>query len=57
MASIFWVCRVWLMADRGEMHDDPLVFAFRDKTSLALAAFVAVCFAGAVLLPSGILPF
>lgn len=54
---VFWVCRVWLMADRGEMHDDPLIFAFRDKTSLALAAFVGVCFAGAVMLPAGILPF
>lgn len=54
---VFWVCRVWLMADRGEMHDDPLIFAFRDKTSLALAAFVAICFAGAVMLPAGILPF
>jgi hypothetical protein len=30
---IFWLSRVWLLAHRGEMHDDPIVFALRDRTS------------------------
>ena len=33
---LFWVSRVWLVTHRGEMHDDPIVFAFRDPVSLWL---------------------
>ncbi|XAH23742.1 UbiA family prenyltransferase [Xylophilus sp. GW821-FHT01B05] len=32
---VFWVSWMWLRTVRGEMHDDPLVFAFKDKASLA----------------------
>ncbi|MBX3099967.1 MAG: UbiA family prenyltransferase [Salinibacterium sp.] len=42
---LFWVSRVWLIAHRGEMHDDPLVFAIRDKTSYLVGAFVVGAFA------------
>ena len=31
---LFWVSWVWLQAHRGQMHDDPLVFAVKDKASL-----------------------
>jgi 4-hydroxybenzoate polyprenyltransferase/phosphoglycolate phosphatase-like HAD superfamily hydrolase len=31
---LFWISWVWLKAHRGEMHDDPIVFAVRDKSSL-----------------------
>ena len=30
---LFWISRVWLKAQRGEMHDDPVVFAIRDRQS------------------------
>lgn len=50
-AVVYWTCRLWLAADRGEMHDDPLIFTFRDKTSLALALLAAAAFAAAVLAP------
>jgi 4-hydroxybenzoate polyprenyltransferase len=30
---LFWIGRVWLLAHRGEMHDDPIVFALRDQVS------------------------
>jgi 4-hydroxybenzoate polyprenyltransferase len=39
-----WVSRIWLLAHRGEMNDDPVSFALRDKASLALGAAVAVIF-------------
>jgi 4-hydroxybenzoate polyprenyltransferase len=29
---LFWVSRVWLLAHRGRMHDDPIVAALRDPT-------------------------
>jgi 4-hydroxybenzoate polyprenyltransferase len=41
---LFWVSLVWMKAHRGEMHDDPIVFAIKDKASLAVAALIAVSF-------------
>lgn len=35
---VYWITRVWLKTYRGEMHDDPLVFAARDSATPALAA-------------------
>lgn len=45
--ELFWISRVWLLAHRGRMHDDPLVFALRDRSSqfLALLALAAIGFA------------
>ena len=34
---LFWISRVWMTTHRGEMHDDPLVFAARDPVSLLVA--------------------
>ena len=31
---LFWVSWMWMQASRGNMHDDPLVFAVKDKASL-----------------------
>ena len=46
---LFWVSWMWMQAHRGHMHDDPLLFALRDKTSvLAGAAFAAVLGVGTV---------
>jgi 4-hydroxybenzoate polyprenyltransferase/phosphoserine phosphatase len=33
---ILWVSRVWLLASRGELHEDPVVFALTDRMSLLL---------------------
>jgi 4-hydroxybenzoate polyprenyltransferase len=33
-ALLFWITRVWILTHRGEMHDDPVIFAIRDRTSL-----------------------
>jgi len=38
---LFWVSWMWMQAHRGHMHDDPLVFAVKDKASL----FAGACFA------------
>jgi 4-hydroxybenzoate polyprenyltransferase len=34
---LFWVSRTLLLTHRGEMHDDPVVFAMMDRVSLAAA--------------------
>ena len=36
---LFWISRVWLKAQRGEMHDDPIVFAVTDRVSQLIAVF------------------
>lgn len=34
--------RLWLLAGRGQMHDDPIVFVARDKVSMGLLAVAVV---------------
>lgn len=46
---VFWVSWLWLRANRGEMHDDPMIFAVKDKVSLlAGLSFVVFIMFGAV---------
>jgi 4-hydroxybenzoate polyprenyltransferase len=37
-----WTGRIWLMCGRGELHDDPVLFAVKDRVSLLLAAVGAL---------------
>jgi 4-hydroxybenzoate polyprenyltransferase/phosphoserine phosphatase len=30
---VYWIVRVWIIAHRGNMTDDPILFAFRDRVS------------------------
>jgi 4-hydroxybenzoate polyprenyltransferase len=39
-----FVVRIWLLSARGEMSDDPVAFAIKDKTSIALFALLMLCF-------------
>lgn len=34
---LYWIARVWLITSRGGMHDDPTVFALRDRSSRVIA--------------------
>lgn len=34
---LYWISRSWSLVRRGRMHDDPVVFAVTDRTSLAIA--------------------
>lgn len=46
---LFWVSWMWMQAHRGKMHDDPLIFAVKDKASLiAGAAFATVIVIGSL---------
>lgn len=42
---LYWLSRVWLLARRGELHDDPVQFAFTDRVSL-LVGVAAVLVTG-----------
>ncbi len=39
---LFWQCRLWLVALRGIMHDDPVVFALKDRASWLVAILLGV---------------
>jgi 4-hydroxybenzoate polyprenyltransferase len=42
---LYWISRLWLLAFRGSLHEDPVVFAFKDITSyitLSLCALFVV---------------
>jgi 4-hydroxybenzoate polyprenyltransferase len=38
---LLWLFQVWMLASRGEMHDDPVVFAITDRRSLLLGVLMA----------------
>lgn len=38
---MYWVGRVWLLAHRGEVNEDPLIFALKDKVSYAVGVLAA----------------
>jgi hypothetical protein len=45
LVLLYWLSRTVMTAHRGQMHDDPVVFAAKDRTSricfLAIAMLVA----------------
>ena len=44
-----WLGRVWLLCGRGALHEDPVVFAVRDRVSLILGGALAASFAAALV--------
>ena len=45
---LFWTSRIWLITHRGEMHDDPVIFAIKDKISLLLIPLLGLIVFGAM---------
>jgi 4-hydroxybenzoate polyprenyltransferase len=41
---MYWVSRVWVLTHRGEMNDDPVVFAIRDRVSLLVGGLFGLVF-------------
>jgi 4-hydroxybenzoate polyprenyltransferase len=39
---LYWLHRVWLLASRGDLDEDPVIFAIRDGISLSIAVGIAV---------------
>jgi 4-hydroxybenzoate polyprenyltransferase/phosphoserine phosphatase len=39
-----WLCRIWLLANRRELDDDPVVLALRDPPSWAIGSAIAAAF-------------
>jgi 4-hydroxybenzoate polyprenyltransferase len=45
---LYWISRVWMTAHRGSMHDDPVVYALKDRVSLGVGLLAAVAIAIAI---------
>lgn len=41
---LMWISRVWMLAHRGHMNEDPLLFAVHDRVSLLLGALLGCVF-------------
>jgi hypothetical protein len=42
MAVLYWINRIWLLAHRGELHEDPVLFAVHDRTSYLVVLVVSL---------------
>ena len=47
---LYWISRVWMIAHRGKMHDDPVLFAIKDKASLLTGVLFATVFMLAMMI-------
>jgi 4-hydroxybenzoate polyprenyltransferase len=39
---LYWISRIWMLAHRGQLHDDPVLFAIKDRESWVVGALVAL---------------
>lgn len=39
---IYWLARLWIKTSRGEMHDDPMIYAIKDRGS-RITILVIIC--------------
>ncbi|MGE3142641.1 MAG: UbiA family prenyltransferase [Hyphomonadaceae bacterium] len=49
LAMLAWLTRIWLLCRRGQLTEDPLLFAAHDRWSWALGALIVLDYALAVL--------
>lgn len=48
---LYWVSRAWLIAHRGQMRDDPVLFALKDRVSWLVGGLL-----GGVFVLAGVMP-
>lgn len=46
---LYWISRLWLLAHRGELNEDPVVFAITDRASLAVALLSGIILMAAAM--------
>jgi len=39
---LYWIGRLWMITGRGEMHEDPIIFAIKDRISFNAIGLMAV---------------
>lgn len=48
---LYWISRIWILTARGDMHDDPVVFAMRDRASHVITAATFIIMIAASFTP------
>ena len=48
LCTLVWVMRIWARSHRGELDDDPVMFAMKDPTSWVLAVVVGLAMLAAI---------
>ena len=43
VVALYWISRIWMLTHRGLMHDDPVVFALKDRGTWILALLGLIC--------------
>lgn len=46
---IYWINRIWLLANRGQLHEDPVLFALRDPVGYLVMGLILAVMIGASL--------
>jgi 4-hydroxybenzoate polyprenyltransferase len=41
---LFWISRIWIITNRGEMTDDPIIYALKDKNSYLIFFLMSTIF-------------
>ena len=41
---LFWISRIWLLTHRGQMNEDPVLFAIKDRVSVFIGLLFASIF-------------
>ncbi len=41
---LYWISRVWMITHRGQMQDDPVLFAIKDRVSWIIGALLCLIF-------------
>jgi len=41
---LLWISRIWMLTHRGQMHDDPVIFAMRDRASIIIGTLFFLVF-------------
>jgi hypothetical protein len=39
---LYWVSRIWILTSRGQMDEDPVLFAVRDRTTILVGVAAVV---------------
>jgi 4-hydroxybenzoate polyprenyltransferase/phosphoserine phosphatase len=55
LLMLYWSNRIWIGARRGKIHDDPVVFALKDRVSRYVFLAMILVVLAARILPEGIL--
>lgn len=46
---LYWISRIWMLTARNLLHEDPVLFALKDKTSWVVILFIGVIIIGTSL--------